>query len=120
MTTTTLDTLTHFINGEMTSGRNEKYGYVYNPSAGEKIATVPFASAEEVDETVQLAKQAHVAWRNTSVGKRVQVLFRFRQMMVKHTEEQSALIAKENRKTITDAKGEIGRGIESIELAIGA
>ncbi|HLQ96547.1 MAG TPA: CoA-acylating methylmalonate-semialdehyde dehydrogenase [Pseudogracilibacillus sp.] len=120
MTTTTLDTLTHFINGEMTSGRNEKYGYVYNPSAGEKIATVPFASAEEVDETVQLAKQAQVSWGNTSVGKRVQVLFRFRELMVQHTDELAALIAKENGKTISDAKGEIGRGIESVDLAIGA
>src|SRR5699024_5416276 len=120
MTTTTLDTLTHFINGEMTSGRNEKYGYVYNPSAGEKIATVPFASAEEVDETVQLAKQAQVSWVNTSVGKRVQVLFRFRELMVQHTDELAALIAKENGKTISDAKGEIGRGIESVDLAIGA
>src|SRR5699024_5395739 len=98
MTTTTLDTLTHFINGEMTTGKSDKYGYVYNPSKGEKIATVPFASVDEVDEAVQLAKKAQVSWGHTSVGKRVQVLFKFRQLMVEHTEELAELIAKENGK----------------------
>lgn len=115
-----MESLTHYINGEMAPGKSEKYGCVYNPSVGEKIATVPFASENEVDETIQLAKQAQVAWGEKSVGKRVDVLFNFRQLLVEHTEELAQLIAKENGKTISDAKGEIGRGIESVDLATGA
>ncbi|MBP2076254.1 CoA-acylating methylmalonate-semialdehyde dehydrogenase [Oceanobacillus polygoni] len=120
MATLKLDTVTHYINGEKVKGNNDKYGYVYSPSTGQRIAAVPYASAEEVDETVQLAKKAAVKWAKTSVGKRVEVLFKFRQLLVENTDELAQLIGKENGKTISDAKGEISRGIESVDLAIGA
>ncbi|WP_156290957.1 CoA-acylating methylmalonate-semialdehyde dehydrogenase [Oceanobacillus salinisoli] len=120
MATVTLDTVTHYINGEKVKGKNDKFGYVYSPSSGQKIATVPYASAEEVEETVQLAKIASAKWAKTSVGKRVEVLFKFRQLLVENTEELAELIGKESGKTISDAKGEISRGIESVDLAIGA
>lgn len=120
MDTVTLDVVNHYINGQHKKGENDEFGYVYNPSTGQKIATVPYASTEEVDETVNLAKQAAKKWGKTSVGKRIQVLFKFRQLLVEHTEELARLIGKENGKTISDAKGEISRGIESVDLAIGA
>ncbi|WP_068675137.1 CoA-acylating methylmalonate-semialdehyde dehydrogenase [Oceanobacillus sp. Castelsardo] len=120
MTTVTLDRLTHYINGKKVEGKNDLVGYVYSPSTGQKIATVPFASAEEVDETVQLAKEAQAKWAKVSVGKRIQVLFKFRQLLVENTEKLAIQIGKENGKTISDAKGEIARGIESVDLAIGA
>lgn len=120
MATVTLDTLTHYINGGKVRGKSDKFGYVYNPSNGQKIATVPYASAEEVDETVQLAKKAAAIWARTSVGKRIQVLFEFRQLLVENTDELAQLIGKENGKTISDAKGEISRGIEAVDFAIGA
>ena len=120
METVTLETVTHYINGEKVEGKNGKFGYVYSPSTGQKIATVPYASAEEVDEAIQLAKVAASKWANTSIGKRVEVLFKFRQLLVEHTDEIAQLIGKENGKTISDAKGEISRGIESVDLAIGA
>lgn len=116
----TLDTVTHYINGEKVKGKNDRFGYVYSPSTGQKIATVPYASDEEVNETIQLAKKAAAKWAKTSVGKRVEVLFKFRQLLVENTEELARLIGKENGKTIPDAKGEISRGIESVDLAIGA
>jgi malonate-semialdehyde dehydrogenase (acetylating)/methylmalonate-semialdehyde dehydrogenase len=120
MDTVTLEKLTHYINGQKIEGKNDKFGYVYNPSTGQKIATVPYASADEVDETVKLAKEAAKKWAQTSVGKRVQVLVEFRQLLVEHTDELAQLISKENGKTISDAKGGISRGIESVDLAIGA
>ncbi len=120
MATVTLDTVTHYINGEKVKGQNDKFGYVYTPSTGQKIAAVPYASDEEVDETIQLAKKAAAKWAKVSVGKRVEVLFKFRQLLVENTEELAQLIGKENGKTISDAKGEISRGIESVDLAIGA
>lgn len=120
MGTVTLDEVTHYINGQKVKGENDKFGYVYNPSTGQRIATVPYASIKEVDETVQLAKKAAERWGATSVGTRIQILFKFRELLVEHTEELAKLIGKENGKTISDAKGEIGRGIESVDLAIGA
>jgi malonate-semialdehyde dehydrogenase (acetylating)/methylmalonate-semialdehyde dehydrogenase len=120
MATVTLETVTHYINGEKVNGKNDKFGYVYSPSTGQKIATVPYASAEEVDEAVKLAKNAASKWANTSVGKRVEVLFKFRQLLVEHTDELAKLIGKENGKTISDAKGEISRGLESVDVATGA
>ncbi|WP_156291381.1 CoA-acylating methylmalonate-semialdehyde dehydrogenase [Oceanobacillus salinisoli] len=120
METVALGTITHYINGEKVKGNSERFGYVYSPSTGQKIATVPYATADEVDETIQLAKRAFVEWSRTSVGKRVEVLHRFRQLLVKYTEELARIIGKENGKTISDARGEISRGIESVDLAIGA
>lgn len=120
MTTLKLDTVTHYINGEKVKGNNDKYGFVYSPSTGKRIAAVPYASSEEVDKTVQLAKNAAVKWAKTSVGKRVEIIFKFRQLLVENTDELAQLIGKENGKTISDAKGEISRGIESVDLAIGA
>jgi len=116
----TLDSVSHYINGEKVKGNHDKFGYVYSPSTGQKIATVPYASAEEVDRTVKLAKEAGAKWAKTSIGKRVEVLFKFRQLLVANTDKLAELIGKENGKTISDAKGEIARGIESVDLAIGA
>ncbi|WP_085993258.1 CoA-acylating methylmalonate-semialdehyde dehydrogenase [Oceanobacillus senegalensis] len=120
METVSVKSIPHYINGEKVEGTNSRFGFVYSPSTGEKIATVPFASKEEVNETVKLAKEAYKKWENTSVGKRVQVLHKFRQLLVENTDELARLIGKENGKTISDAKGEISRGIESVDLAIGA
>ncbi|WP_067726126.1 CoA-acylating methylmalonate-semialdehyde dehydrogenase [Oceanobacillus damuensis] len=120
METVTLEAVSHYINGEKVRGKNDKFGYVYSPSTGQKIATVPYASVEEVDETVKLAKEAGKKWANTSVGKRVEVLFKFRQLLVDNTDKLARLIGKENGKTVSDAAGEVSRGIESVDLAIGA
>ncbi|WP_145543305.1 CoA-acylating methylmalonate-semialdehyde dehydrogenase [Virgibacillus sp. SK37] len=120
MKAVTVESIPHYINGEKVEGKSNRYGAVYSPSTGQKIATVAYATKEEVDETVRLAKKAQIEWAKTSVGKRVQVLHKFRQLLVEHTEEMAQLIGKENGKTISDAKGEISRGIESVDLAIGA
>lgn len=120
MSTTTVNELTHFINGEEVKGKSGNFGNVYNPSTGQKIAEVPFASTEEVNDTVKQAKEAAAAWAKVSIGKRVQVLFKFRQLLVENTDKLAEIIGKESGKTVSDAKGEIGRGIESVDLAIGA
>lgn len=120
METVKLESIPHYINGEKVEGKSGRFGYVYSPSTGEKIATVPYATKEEVHETIRLAKVAYKKWANTSVGKRIEVLHRFRQLLVENTEEIARLIGRENGKTISDAKGEISRGIESVDLAIGA
>ncbi|WP_078379914.1 CoA-acylating methylmalonate-semialdehyde dehydrogenase [Sutcliffiella halmapala] len=115
-----MTTLTHFIGGEMKAGKSDRFGKVYNPSTGEVTALCPYASADEVNETVEVAHAAFAGWKNTSVGKRVEILHRFRSLLVQETDKLAEMIGLENGKTISDAKGEISRGIESVDFAINA
>lgn len=113
-------TLSHFINGKKTKGTSGSYSDVYNPSTGEVIAQVPLASREEVKQAIQIAKTAFPAWKKTSIGKRVEVLHRFRQLLIDRQDELIQVICEESGKTKEDAKGEIIRGIESVDMAISA
>ena len=113
-------TLSHFINGNKTKGTSGSYSDVYNPSTGEVIAQVPLASREEVKQAIQIAKTAFPAWKKTSIGKRVEVLHRFRQLLIDRQDELIQVICVESGKTKEDAKGEIMRGIESVDMAISA
>ncbi|WP_102692097.1 CoA-acylating methylmalonate-semialdehyde dehydrogenase [Rummeliibacillus pycnus] len=113
-------TLAHFINGEEVNGISSRYSEVFNPSTGEVIAQVPLATKEEVQNAIELAKKAFPGWKNTSIGKRVEVVYRFRQLLVERQEELIDLICEESGKTREDAKGEIVRGIESVDMAIAA
>lgn len=113
-------TLTHFINGEEVIGVSSRYSDVFNPSTGEVIAQVPLATKEEVQNAIELAKNAYPGWKNTAIGKRIEVVFRFRQLLVEHQEKLIDVICEESGKTREDAKGEILRGIESVDMAISA
>ncbi len=113
-------TLSHFINGVETAGTSGCYSEVYNPTAGEVIAQVPLATRDEVKQAIQQAKGAFPAWKKTSIGKRVEVLHRFRQLLVERQDELIKIICEESGKTKEDAKGEIVRGIESVDMAISA
>lgn len=112
--------LGHYINGETVEGKSGRYGDVYNPSLGVKIAEVPLASAEEVNEVVALAQKGFEKWSKLSVARRMEVFHNFRALLVENTDKLAALIGKENGKTIDDAKGEISRGLESVDFALGA
>ncbi|MGE7114666.1 CoA-acylating methylmalonate-semialdehyde dehydrogenase [Lysinibacillus sp. NPDC047702] len=112
--------LTHFIDGVEVAGTSGRFSEVYNPSTGEIIAHVPLASKEEVKQAIQLAKAAFPEWKKTAIGKRVEVLHRFRQLLIEKQDKLIALICEESGKTREDAKGEIVRGIESVDMAISA
>ncbi|MBU8879285.1 CoA-acylating methylmalonate-semialdehyde dehydrogenase [Bacillus sp. FJAT-29790] len=115
-----MEKLYHFIGGEKTAGRSGRFGKVFKPSTGEITALCPYASVEEVNETVELAKRAFVGWAKTSVAKRVEIIHRFRSLLIEETDRLAEMIGLESGKTISDAKGEIGRGLESVDLAINA
>jgi malonate-semialdehyde dehydrogenase (acetylating) / methylmalonate-semialdehyde dehydrogenase len=115
-----VNVLTHFIGGEMAEGRSGRFGSVYNPTTGEVIAKVPLASAEETRQAIETAKNAFPAWRDLSVAKRAEVILKFRNLLTENMDELLQIICTESGKTIEDAKGEITRGIESVDLAIGA
>lgn len=113
-------TLTHFIGGEMVEGKSGRYGSVYNPTTGEVLANVPLASIEETREAIDKAQSAFPEWRDASVVKRAAVVLKFRNLVSEHMDELLQIICVESGKTVEDAKGEITRGLESVDLAIGA
>ena len=113
-------TLTHFIGGEMVEGKSGRYGSVYNPTTGDVIAKVPLATAEETREAIDKARAAFPQWRDISVAKRAEIVLKFRNLLTENTDKLLQLICTESGKTIEDARGEITRGIESVDLAIGA
>ena len=112
--------LGHFINGEVISGKSGHFTDVFNPCTGTVIARVPIASKEETQEAIATAKAAFPAWRALSVGKRAEIVLKFRQLMTERIDELIELICTESGKTKEDAKGEIIRGLESVDLAINA
>ncbi|WP_107923252.1 CoA-acylating methylmalonate-semialdehyde dehydrogenase [Lysinibacillus parviboronicapiens] len=112
-------TLTHFIGGEMTKGKSGRYGSVYNPTIGEVIAKVPLATVEETREAIAKAQSAFPDWRDTSVSKRAEIIIKFRNLITDNMDELLQIICRESGKTVEDARGEITRGLESVDLAIG-
>ncbi len=113
-------TLSHFIGGEMTAGKSGRYGLVYNPTTGEVIAKVPLASVEETRVAIAKAQTVFPKWRDTSVAKRTEIVLKFRNLITENMDELVQIICRESGKTVEDAKGEITRGLESVDLAIGA
>ena len=112
--------LHHFVNGQNISGKSGRFSTVFNPATGEAIATVPLATKEEVKEVIDAAQAAFPAWRNLSVAKRAEIVLRFRNLLAENKEKVMEIICTESGKTKEDAIGEITRGLESVDLAIGA
>ena len=112
-------TIDHWIDGAVTSSTSGRVGPVYNPATGQQQAAVALASVEEVDAAVAAAKAAFPGWRNTSLSRRAEVMFRFRELVVSHRDEIAELVSIEHGKVPSDAAGELARGIENIEFACG-
>jgi malonate-semialdehyde dehydrogenase (acetylating)/methylmalonate-semialdehyde dehydrogenase len=110
----------HWHEGAPWPGAAERRGDVYDPATGEVSAQVAFASGEEVDAVVASADKAGRAWAATSVAKRTNVLFGFRNALVRRREEIAAAITAEHGKVLDDALGEVQRGLEVAEFACGA
>ncbi len=112
-------TVSHWIGGKSTPSSSNRSGTVWNPAIGEKQATVAFASAEEVDAAVSTAQAAFPSWRATALSRRAEILFRLRELVDRNRRQIAELLTAEHGKTISDAMGEVARGIENIEFACG-
>jgi len=115
-----VEKLKNYINGEWVESNTTKYEEVYNPATKEVMALVPHSTKEDVDLAVKAAKRAFEKWRNVPVQKRARVLFKFHQLLQDHTEELARFITIENGKALSEARGEVLRGIENVEFAAGA
>lgn len=109
-----------FINGEFIESKSEKYNNAFNPSTGEIIANVPCCTIDEVEAAIQSANTAYPAWQATPVIKRVQILYKMRDLIVQNMDELTHLVAYENGKVWDEAQGDVLKAKEGIEQAIAA
>ncbi len=109
----------HWIGGASHPGASGRSGVVYDPAAGVQAATVDFASIAEVNLAVATAKAALPAWRETSLARRSEIMFTLRELVDRHRGDIAALLTAEHGKVLSDALGEVARGLENIEFACG-
>jgi malonate-semialdehyde dehydrogenase (acetylating)/methylmalonate-semialdehyde dehydrogenase len=105
------------IGGELVQSQTQQWRDVVNPATQEVVAKVPFATREEFDRAVASAKEAFKTWRNAGQGTRMRVMLRFQQLLRENTAKLAEMITREHGKTLPDAEGEVGRGLEVVEHA---
>ncbi|WP_067646281.1 CoA-acylating methylmalonate-semialdehyde dehydrogenase [Nocardia harenae] len=111
--------LTHFVGGRHVAGTSGNFADVYDPNLGQVQARVPLASKSEVEEVIANAEAAQAAWAATNPQRRARVLMKFLTLVQDEMDSLAALLSSEHGKTIPDAKGDIQRGLEVIEFAVG-
>ncbi|HJV07232.1 MAG TPA: CoA-acylating methylmalonate-semialdehyde dehydrogenase, partial [Chromobacteriaceae bacterium] len=114
-----MTTLSHYIGGELLTGQSGRFGEVYNPALGSVIAQVPLAGESEVNAAVAAARQAFPAWSALSPLKRARVMFKFKALLDEHQGRLAEIISREHGKVVSDAMGEVTRGLEVVEFACG-
>ena len=112
--------IAHFIDGQAVAGTSGRSQPVYNPATGTSERSVPLASPAEVDAAVAAAKAAWPAWAKTPPLRRARILDRFKAILWERQDELAELISSEHGKTHDDALGEVTRGLEVVEFAVGA
>ncbi|MCX7078112.1 MAG: CoA-acylating methylmalonate-semialdehyde dehydrogenase [Pseudomonas sp.] len=110
----------HYINGQVQDSGSERFSNVFNPATGSVQARVGLASQKTVDEAVASALKAFPAWSEQSSLRRSRVMFKFKELLDRHHNELAEIISREHGKVLSDAKGEVTRGIEIVEYACGA
>src|SRR5918994_2061956 len=103
--------ISHWIGGRAVEGTSGRSGPVYNPALGEQSGAVDFASVEEVDAAVHAAREAFPAWRSLSLSRKTDIFFRIRKLVDDRREEIAKILTAEHGKVLSDAKGEVARGL---------
>ena len=110
----------HWINGKMVAGTSGRAADVMNPATGEVQAKVALATVEELNDAVAKAAEAQVAWGATNPQRRARVMMKFGALINEHMEELAELVSREHGKTLPDARGDVQRGLEVVEVCMGA
>ncbi|MFC8045114.1 CoA-acylating methylmalonate-semialdehyde dehydrogenase [Nocardia sp. NPDC057353] len=111
--------LTHFVGGQHVAGTSGNFADVFDPNLGQVQARVPLATKAEVEAVIANAEAAQAAWAATNPQRRARVLMKFLTLVQDEMDSLAALLSSEHGKTIPDAKGDIQRGLEVIEFAVG-
>ena len=111
--------ISHWIGGRIVEGQSGRSGPVFNPALGQQTGAVDFATTEEVDRAVQAAREAFESWRAMSLSKRTAIFFQIRELVHDRQEEIARFLTAEHGKVLSDAMGEVARGLEVIEYCCG-
>ena len=111
--------ISHWIDGAAAEGTSGRTSPVFNPATGEQTGEVQLASAADVQRAVASAQQAAQAWRSSSLSRRTEVLFAFRELLHASADELAAIVTAEHGKVLADAGGEVARGLENVEFSCG-
>jgi malonate-semialdehyde dehydrogenase (acetylating) / methylmalonate-semialdehyde dehydrogenase len=114
-----MERISHWVGGKSVAGESGRSGPVFNPATGAQTHEVDFASVEEVDGAVARAEEAFFGWRRTSLSKRADILFRIRETLHEHRKDIARFITEQHGKVLSDAMGEVARGLENVEFATG-
>jgi len=109
----------HFIDGKKFIGDSKRLSKIFNPATGEQIASVKLASVSDVNTAVDNAQSAFESWSNTTPLQRARVMFKFKELIEKNSDQLTKLIVSEHGKVYEDAKGSLIRGLEVVEYACG-
>jgi len=109
----------HWINGTHEPSSSNRYGDIYNPATGQVIAKLPMGNSSDLDKAVNAAELAFKSWSKTSITRRSQVLFKYKELLESNREELTRLITLEHGKVLSDAAGSLQRGIEVVDFACG-
>ncbi|MEQ8967133.1 MAG: CoA-acylating methylmalonate-semialdehyde dehydrogenase [Azospirillaceae bacterium] len=112
-------TINHYVGGRVLEGASGRHGDVFNPATGEVAARVAYASREEVGKAIESATRALPGWASTPPVQRARVMFKFKDLLERHTDELAHILTAEHGKVLSDAKGEVFRGLEVVEFACG-
>ncbi|WP_370215098.1 aldehyde dehydrogenase family protein, partial [Salipiger bermudensis] len=112
--------LTHFINGQHVKGTSGRFTEVFNPATGEAIAKTPLATVDELNDAVAKAAEAQKAWGATNPQRRARVMMKFGALINEHMDELAEMLSMEHGKTLPDARGDVQRGLEVVEVCMGA
>ena len=115
----TIETVKMLIGGQWETSGSSRLSKVFNPSTGRPIAQVPLSSAADVDRAVSAAAAALPAWAETPVVERAQLMFRFRDLLVRHAEDLARSVTREHGKTLAESRASVQRGVEMVEFACG-
>jgi len=114
-----MNLIEHFIDGKITKGSSNKTSKVFNPATGEQTAEVNLASKSDIDLAVDKAKKAFIDWSRKPPVQRARVIFKFKELIEKNSDELTKIIVSEHGKVYEDAKGSLTRGLEVVEFACG-
>jgi malonate-semialdehyde dehydrogenase (acetylating) / methylmalonate-semialdehyde dehydrogenase len=114
-----METISHWIGGRAVDGASGRTAPVYDPARGVPVAEVALASSAEVADAVKAARDAADGWGESSLSRRVSVMFQLRELIHQHRDELAALVTREHGKVHADALGEVARGLECVEFACG-
>jgi len=114
-----MNLIEHFVDGKVFKGTSKRTGKVFNPATGEKSSEVKFAITDDVNKAVSVAKKAFINWSQKTPLFRARILFKFKELIEKNSDELIKIIVSEHGKIYEDAKGSLIRGLEVVEFACG-